>query len=69
MEDESLKKQAEKVLEQLIAVKEEFLKNKDELEVSIRKDIVKAEIKAILSVATDYESLRDMIDAYINSLI
>ena len=69
MEDESLKKQAEKVLEQLIAVKEEFLKNKDELEVSIRKDIVKAEIKAILSEATDYESLRDMIEAYINSLI
>jgi len=69
LEDNNLKQQAEKVLEQLIAVKEEFIKDKHELEQSIRKDVVKAELKAILSETKDYESLTKMLDSYINGLV
>ena len=35
MENESLKAQAEKVIEQLTAVKEDYIKNKEELALSI----------------------------------
>lgn len=69
MVDESLKAQAEKVIEQLITVKDEFIKNKDELALSIRRDVVRVELKAILQDNKDYNSLRDALETYINNLI
>ena len=69
MENESLKAQAEKVIEQLTAVKEEFVKNKEELAISIRRDIVKVELKAILQDNTDYNSLKGALENYIDNLL
>lgn len=69
MENESLKAQAEKVIEQLVAVKEEFIKNKEEIALSIRRDVVKVELKAILQDNTDYNSLKTAIETYIDNML
>lgn len=69
MENDVIKAQAEKVIEQLTAVKEEFVKNKEELAISIRRDIVKAELKVILSENTDYVSLKNALENYISNML
>ena len=69
MKNESLKTQAEKVIEQLTAVKEEFVRDKEELALSIRRDVVKVELRAILQDNTDYNSLKNAIEKYINNLL
>ena len=69
MENESLKATAEKVIEQLTAVKEEFIKNKEELALSIRRDIVKVELKALLNENTDYSSLKNALENYIDTML
>ena len=69
MEDETLKEQANKILEQLTLVRNEFIKNKDELAVSIRKDVVAVELKNLLAESKDYNSLKDNISAYITKLL
>lgn len=69
MEDESLKRQAEKVINQLMEVKEEFVKNKEELAISIRRDVVKVELRAILEENSDFYSLKNALETYINNLL
>ena len=69
MENESLKSQAQKIIEQLTSVKEEFIKDKEELAISIRRDIVKVELKTLLQDNTDYKSLKEALETYINNLI
>lgn len=69
MEDESLKATAEKVIEQLTAVKEEFIKDKEELAVSIRRDVVKAELQDMLVSNADYSSLKNALEDYIRNLL
>lgn len=69
MENDVIKAQAEKVIEQLTAVKEEFVRNKEELAISIRRDIVKAELKVILSENTDYVSLKNALENYISNML
>lgn len=68
MENESLKAQADNIIKQLTAVKEEFVRNKEEIAVSIRKDIVSVELKSILSEHTDYYSLKNALETYIENL-
>ena len=68
MENESLKAQADNIIKQLTAVKEEFVRNKEELAVSIRKDIVSIELKSILVENTDYYSLKNALETYIENL-
>ena len=68
MENESLKAQADNIIKQLTAVKEEFVRNKEEIAVSIRKDIVSIELKSILVENTDYYSLRNALETYIENL-
>lgn len=67
--NEELKKKAEEVVEQLSAVREEFIKDKKELEISIRKDVVKTELKSILSESSDYDTLKKSLEVYIENLI
>lgn len=69
MENESLKAQAEKVIEQLTAVKEDYIKNKEELALSIRRDVVRVELKALLQDNTDYISLKKALENYIDNLL
>ena len=69
IEDEKFKEQAQKVVEQLTLVKNEFIKNKEELAVSIRKDIVATELRHILVSNNDFMSLSEAINNYIDSLI
>jgi len=69
IEDEKFKEQAQKVVDQLTLVKNEFIKNKEELAVSVRKDVVVAELRHILASNNDFKSLSDGLNAYIDSLI
>lgn len=69
LEDLSVKEQARKIVEQLTVVKDEFIKNKDELAVSIRKDIVSTELKDILEHNKDYNSLYDAIKEYASKVL
>ena len=69
MKDENLKEQAQKIIEQLTLIKEEFIKAKDELAVSVRKDIIVAELRSLLEIHTDYDSLSNALKVYIENLI
>ena len=69
IENEQFKEQAQKVVDQLTLVKNEFIKNKEELAVSIRKDVVVAELRNILSANDDYTSLSNELNAYIDNLL
>ena len=52
----------------LTAVKEEFLRLKDEEKVSVRKDVVATELKQILNDSSDYETIKSKITDYIAKL-
>ena len=58
----------ENLVKGLTIVKEEFFKNKDELKVSKRKDVVAVELKTILDNNTDYISLKSALQLYIDNL-
>lgn len=57
-----------KVVEQLEIVKKEFIKDKDELKVSKRKDVVAVELKSILDNNNTYIDLKNAIEQYIENL-
>lgn len=69
MEENNLKEQIQKVVDQLTIVKNEFIKNKEELAVSIRKDVVVAELRGLLDIHKDYNSLCNAIRVYIENLL
>ena len=58
----------ENLVKGLTIVKEEFFKNKDELKVSKRKDVVAVELKTILDNNIDYTSLKSALQVYIDNL-
>lgn len=57
-----------KLVSQLELVKDEFIKNKNELMISKRNDIIAVELKTILNNTQDYTSLKTAIEKYINDL-
>lgn len=59
----------ENIVEKLLLVKDEYIKTKDELAVSIRRDIVKAELKDILLSNGTYPELKSAIEDYITKLL
>ncbi len=63
------KTQLEGMVDGLTAVKEEFLRLKDEEKVSVRKDVVVAELRQLLASNKDYTSLSNELKAYIDNLI
>lgn len=62
------KTQLEGMMDGLTAVKEEFLRLKDEEKVSVRKDVVATELKQILNDSSDYETIKSKITDYIAKL-
>ena len=62
------KTQLEGMVDGLTVVKEEFFRMKDELKVSVRKDVVATELKSILQDSSDYGILKDKITDYITKL-
>lgn len=64
-----MEKEAAYLIEQLNMVRQAFIKQKDTLAVSIRKDLVKADLKDILYNSNSYEELRNKLNEYIDSLI
>jgi hypothetical protein len=62
------KTQLEGMVEGLTAVKEEFWRNKAELEVSIRKDVVAVELKSIIENTDNYLNLKAALKEYIDNL-
>lgn len=58
----------EGMIEGLVAVRDEFFKNKNELKVSIRKDVVAVELKSILDKTDNYNDLKIAIQEYIENL-
>lgn len=57
------------IIEKLLLVKDEYIKTKDELALSIRKDVVKVELKDILISNATYPELKSAIENYIEKLI
>lgn len=68
MEEVNIEEQAQKLIERLTVVKDEFIRNKDELLVSVRKDVVASELKDIMSKNTDYQSLTQALEIYISNM-
>lgn len=68
MEEVNIEEQAQKLIERLTVVKNEFIRNKDELLVSVRKDVVASELKDIMSKNTDYQSLTQALEVYISNM-
>lgn len=69
MENIDLIQQGKDIVEKLSIVRDDYIATKTELKLSIRKDIVSAELKEILSANPDFYSLRNALEEYINSLI
>lgn len=57
-----------KFVNDLTLVKEEFIKDKQELAVSIRKDVVAVQLKELLDSNTDYYNLKSALEMYIQNL-
>lgn len=66
---DNINKEAQEIVNKLTLVRDEFIKNKEELSVSIRKDIVCANLKDLLKNNTDYNSLKNGIEKYIQQLL
>ena len=57
-----------KFVNDLTLVKEEFIKDKQELAVSIRKDVVAVQLKELLDSNTDYYNLKSALQMCIQTL-
>ena len=66
MEKIELDKQSQQLINGLSIVKEKFIENSEQLKVSVRKDIVIAELQDILDSNADIFSLREAIKETIN---
>lgn len=62
------KNNLENLVKGLNLVKEEFIKSKDELKVSIRKDVVAVELKSIIDKTDNYLNLKAALENYITDL-
>lgn len=69
MKDQNIIEQGERLIEQLSLIKDEYIKTKNALSVSIRKDLVAVELKDILLKNKDYTTLSEALTSYINKLI
>lgn len=58
----------EMLVQGLTIIKDEFIRNKEELKVSKRKDVVAVELKSILDNNSDFNSLKTAIQEYIDDL-
>lgn len=63
-----IEKQTQELVNMLQLVKTEFIKNKEELAVSVRIDVVSTQLKDILYNSSNYEELRSKLEDYIQNL-
>ena len=68
MDELSLKTQEKELVDNLILVKEEYIKMKEQLAISLRKDVLLIELKDMLNTNTDFFSLKNAIEEYIIKL-
>ena len=54
---DDINKEAQEMVNKLTVVRDEFIKNKQELAVSVRKDVVCANLKDCLNNCNTYEEL------------
>lgn len=57
------------LVEKLSIIRDEFIANKEQLAVSIRKDVVAAELRDILVSNPDFHQLKASIEDYANKLV
>lgn len=62
-------KEAQEMVNKLTVVRNEFIKNRQELAVSIRKDIVCANLKDFLNNCNTYEELTEQLQKFIDNLM
>lgn len=62
-------KEAQEMVNKLTVVRDEFIKNKQELTVSVRKDVVCANLKDCLNNCNTYEELTEQLQKFIDNLM
>lgn len=62
------KEMVDKIVEQLVTVRNKFIQNNNELLVSIRKDVVATTLKDIIQKSKTYEELKLNLQDYISTL-
>ena len=63
-----MKRLEEEVLNRALQIKDEYIKMKDTLAVSMRKDVIIAELKDILSEHTNFYGLKNALEEYIHRI-
>ena len=58
----------DKIVEQLVTVRNKFIQNNNELLVSVRKDVVATTLKDIIQKSKTYEELKLNLQNYIDTL-
>ena len=62
------KEMVDKIVEQLVTVRNKFIQNNNELLVSVRKDVVATTLKDIILKSKTYEELKLNLQNYIDTL-
>lgn len=62
------KEMVDKIVEQLVTVRNKFIQNNNELLVSVRKDVVATTLKDIIQKSKTYEDLKLNLQNYIDTL-
>ncbi len=62
------KEMVDKIVEQLVTVRNKFIQNNNELLVSVRKDVVATTLKDIIQKSKTYEELKLNLQNYIDTL-
>lgn len=66
---DNLNQEAQEMVNKLTIIRDEFIKNKEELSVSVRKDIICANLKDLLKNNKDYDSLKLGLENFITELL
>lgn len=66
---DDISKEAQEMVNKLTVVRDEFIKNKQELDVSVRKDVVCANLKDCLNNCNTYEELTEQLQKFIDNLM
>lgn len=61
--------QVSNLLNQLNLVKDKFIKQAQELEISTRNDVVSVTLKDLIKNSKDYDDLKDKLNKYIDILM
>lgn len=66
---DDISKEAQEMVNKLTVVRDEFIKNKQELAVSVRKDVVCTNLKDFLNNCNTYEELTEQLQKFIDNLM